>query len=670
MAFAGSSVAAPRVDFNRDVRPILGAYCVQCHGPDERERKAGLRLDLEETARRANEHGEIAIVPGEPAKSGLVRRIFSTDDAVRMPPPETKKRLTEAQRETLRTWIGQGAEYSEHWAFLPISDPPLPDVKGTDWVRNGIDHFILARLEREKIAPSTEASAGTLIRRLYLDLTGLLPSPEAVVEFERAFEASTDAALEGLAGKLLPTDAHGERWGRHWLDQARYADSHGYTIDGDRIMWPYRDWVIRAIRDDMPFDQFTIEQLAGDLLPTPALSQLVATGFHRNTLINQEGGTDNEQFRNEEVVDRVNTTGAVWLGLTVGCAQCHTHKFDPITQREYFELFDFFNHTEDVNNQGPTVNVHAGELLGAKADPKRLAELKEAERALAELERSRTRRQAVWEKSWLAGLTIDSPADWEVMKPAAVRAEHGSNLTVLEDSSVLGAIGDAARENYFVDLQWGRIDPVAAIRLRVIPHESLPKQGPGLAGNGNFVLTELEVLQGDRTIAITRAEADHAQPGFPIVNVIDGDPETGWAINVGKGTPNGVKMNAPHEASFTFAEPVSAEGGPLRVVLHHEKNSHYNIGRFAIDASASEPAPLRSEKLLLAIKTEPAKRTEGQKKEIAAEFALADSELKSAKAAVETARRRLGYGSPVKAMVMRELSKPRDTYVHIRGDFL
>src|SRR5262245_3659478 len=375
-----TGAAAQEAQFNRDIRPLLSDRCFSCHGPDEKNRKAGLRLDTFEGATK-DRGGYRAITPGKPGESELLRRVTSHDAGEMMPPPAAKKpAITTQEAELLRRWIQQGAKYQGHWAFQPLAEAAAPKVKNTKWVRNGIDRFILARLEREGIAPSPQADARTLIRRLSLDLTGLLPQPAAVEAFVKEFNQKDDltglrtqeAAYSRLVERLLASPHHGERWGRHWLDQARYADSNGYTIDGDRVMWPYRDWVIQALNQDKPFDQFTIEQLAGDLLPNPTKAQLVATGFHRNTVINEEGGVDPEQARVEQVMDRVQTTGAVWLGLTVGCAQCHTHKFDPISHKEYYQMFAFFNSTMDVNNQGPTVPVTRGEMFGkpeTNADP-------------------------------------------------------------------------------------------------------------------------------------------------------------------------------------------------------------------------------------------------------------------------------------------------------------
>ena len=366
LAVAVVARAEEKVRFNRDVRPILSGNCFYCHGPDEKKREGDRRLDTRAGALADND-GVRAVVPGKPDESDLLARLVSHDKDERMPPPKSKKPpLTPSQIATLRKWIEQGAEYEGHWSFLSPSEAPPPEVKANAWPKNGIDNFVLAKLESENLAPSPEADRATLIRRVSLDLTGLLPTPEEVRAF--AEERAPDA-YERLVGRLLASPHYGERWGRHWLDQARYGDSNGYAIDGPRAMWPYRDWVIKALNDDQPFDQFTIEQLAGDLLPAPTKSQIIATAFHRNTLINEEGGSKPEQFRVESVIDRVNTTGAVWLGLTVGCAQCHTHKFDPITHREFYEMYAFFNSGEDVNSKGATVEVARGEIFGQPIAP-------------------------------------------------------------------------------------------------------------------------------------------------------------------------------------------------------------------------------------------------------------------------------------------------------------
>jgi mono/diheme cytochrome c family protein len=349
--------SAPR--FNRDIRPLLSNVCFQCHGPDEKKREGGLRLDVRDGALAVQESGRAAIVPGRPDESELMKRLRSHDADEVMPPPKSKRPpFSEQDIATLSAWIAAGAEYEGHWAFQPIARPVPPAVQDPGWVRNEIDRFILARLEADGITPSPEADPTTLARRLSLDLTGLPAEPAGDVP-----PPMDDAAYRRRVDTLLDSPHYGERWGRHWLDQARYADSNGYAIDGDRVMWPYRDWVIDALNRDLPFDRFTIEQLAGDLLPDATKAQRAATAFHRNTLINEEGGTDAEQFRVESVNDRVHTTGAAWLGLTLGCAQCHTHKYDPITHRDYYRFFAFFNSTADRNDTGPTVPVRRGEFF-------------------------------------------------------------------------------------------------------------------------------------------------------------------------------------------------------------------------------------------------------------------------------------------------------------------
>lgn len=366
LAWSASGIADDStIDFAREIRPILSNQCFKCHGPDEESREAELRLDTQEGAFE-DRGGYQAVKPGDPEASEVIQRISSTDPDLQMPPPDSGLVLTADEQRLLRDWVAGGAEFTQHWAFRPIVRPDPPEIESA---ARPVDRFIRRRQQEAGLKPSPAASRHTLIRRVYLDVTGLPPEPTAVTQF---VEDDSPDAVKRLIDEVLQSPHYGEKWGRHWLDQARYADSNGYTIDSPRSMWPWRDWVIRSLNDDMPFDQFTIEQLAGDLLPAPTLEQQIATGFHRNTLINQEGGTDDEQFRNESVVDRVNTTGAVWLGLTVGCAQCHTHKYDPLTQRDYYQLFAFFNSTEDVNTTNPIVRV------GTEEQQQRQQELRQA----------------------------------------------------------------------------------------------------------------------------------------------------------------------------------------------------------------------------------------------------------------------------------------------------
>lgn len=342
------TIAAEKtVDFSRDVRPILSQYCFACHGPDEGSREAGLRLDRADAAFAELESGLRAIVPGKPHDSELVARITARDADMRMPPTTSGHNLSAEQIEILTRWVATGAKYDDHWSFRPIRKPKPPTVGNDAWVRNPIDAFVLARLEQENIAPAPEAAKTTLLRRLSLDLTGLPPQPAEVADF---LADDSPAAYERVVERLLASPHFGERWGRHWLDIAHYADSDGYLGDALRpYAWIYRDWVINAVNQDMPFDQFTIEQLAGDLLPNATLAQKTATGFLRNTLRNTEAGVDLEEYRLKEIVDRTSTVGIGWLGLSVGCAECHSHKFDPISHREFYSFFAFFNDADDVN---------------------------------------------------------------------------------------------------------------------------------------------------------------------------------------------------------------------------------------------------------------------------------------------------------------------------------
>ena len=321
---------AASVDFARDVRPILAQHCWSCHGPDEQSRQAKLRLAQRESAVAAK-----AIVPGDPQASELIARIEADDESMLMPPPEAKKPLTAQQKELLRTWIRQGAEFRQHWSFMAPRMPALPAVRDASWPRNEIDYFVLHRLEQEKLAPSPDADRAALLRRVTLDLTGLPPTLDELDAF--LADASPDA-YERAVDRLLSSPRYAERMAMSWLDAARYADTNGYNSDEDRSMWPWRDWVIGAFRRNQPYDQFIIEQLAGDLLPEPTLEQKLATGFHRNQGHNTEGGIIAEEYRVEYVADRVHTTATVFLGLSMQCARCHDHKYDPFSTHEYYRF--------------------------------------------------------------------------------------------------------------------------------------------------------------------------------------------------------------------------------------------------------------------------------------------------------------------------------------------
>ncbi len=391
-----TSASSSEVDFIHDVQPILANHCLLCHGPDQQE--GGIRFDIRDQAVREGDSGSHPIVPGKPDESELLRRVTSKEDYERMPPEGDP--LAKNQIDVLRRWISSGAEYRKHWAYERAGQPMLPAVNNRGWVRNEIDRFVLAELERRSIKPSPEADRYSLIRRLYIDLLGFPPS---VYEVDVFINDRSSDAYERLVEQLLASPHFGERWGRHWLDKARYADSDGYEKDGNRpTAYRYRDWVIQAINEDLPFDRFTVEQLAGDLLPERGDSQLIATGFHRQTLTNREGGVDQEQFRVEACFDRVETTGAVWLGLTIGCARCHSHKYDQISHREYYELMAFFNNGDELDVEVATPSEEEAEYRKKKRSFDR--RLTAAKSELNARGRQIESGQGAWEKSQLLGI--------------------------------------------------------------------------------------------------------------------------------------------------------------------------------------------------------------------------------------------------------------------------
>ncbi len=446
---AGAAQAAEplpqTVEFNRDIRPILSDRCFNCHGPDRARRKADLRLDTEEGA--FADAGEThVLVPGRAAKSELFRRISAEDEAERMPPAKSGPRLSQREVDLFRRWIDQGARWQKHWAFLPPRRPANPRVKNPGWVRNPIDAFILRRLEREGLAPSPEADRTTLLRRVTLDLTGLPPTPAEVDAF---LADRSPGAYEKVVERLLHSPRYGERLASRWLDAARYADTNGYQTDGERTMWRWRDWVIDAYNRNLPFDRFTIEQLAGDLLPNPTLDQRIATGFNRNHRGNAEGGIIPEEYAVEYVVDRVETTATVWLGLTMGCARCHDHKYDPIKQKEFYQVFAFFN---NVPERGKAIKYgNSPPMIKAptRRQQERLAALERklaaAECAFARLGPELAAAQAKWEKSlagapplsWspAAGLLAEYPLDGD----AADRSGHARPARFLDGSPAYAA---------------------------------------------------------------------------------------------------------------------------------------------------------------------------------------------------------------------------------------
>ena len=485
-ASKGSSAHADEplktVDFRRDIKPILSNACYRCHGPDPAERKGGtdgLRLDTTDGI-LADLGGHAAVVPGDPDASELIKRVTSTNPDEAMP-PGAGKRLSEREVNLLRTWIKAGAKVSQHWSYVPPVMPALPTVKNSAWSRNEIDRFILARLEREGLAPSPEADRATLARRLSLDLTGLPPSLQDVDSF---LGDTSPKAYENLVDRMLAKPAFGEHWGLLWLDLARYADSAGYADDPARTIWLYRDYVIKSFNANKPFDQFTIEQIAGDLLPNASDEQLIATAFHRNTLTNSEGGTNDEEFRNVAVVDRVNTTMAVWMGTTMACAQCHTHKYDPITQEEYFRFFAFFNNTADADlrDEAPLFSIFSEAQKQQRAQWE--AEIAALEPVLKTVTPELTDSQAKWDQTFPRSLT------WQSLMPSQVASQAQMATSIVEDGRVTVAAG-AVTDTYTVDLAPSPINQnLRALRIEAIPDSALPGGGPG-HGQGNFAVSKV-----------------------------------------------------------------------------------------------------------------------------------------------------------------------------------
>jgi hypothetical protein len=476
---------AMAVDFNRDIRRMLTDNCIRCHGPDAKDRKGskaskgGLRLDTSEGA-TAPIADYFAIVPGHPEKSEAYARITTTDENDVMPPADSGKKLTEREKALFKAWIEQGAPYAQHWAYVVPVRPALPAVSDRVWPVNPIDHFVLSRLDREKLHPSPEADRPTLARRVALDLTGLPPAPDEITRFT---EDRDLGAYERMVDRLLAQPSFGEHWARLWLDQARYADSAGYADDPSRVIWAYRDYLIRSFNANKPFDQFTVEQIAGDLLPKPTEEQIIATAFHRNTPTNSEGGTVDEEFRNVAVVDRVNTTMTVFMGSTMACAQCHTHKYDPFTQEDYFRLFAVLNNTadEDRKDEAPVLPLFT-------AEQKEQRQLIETEIAtLGETLRTRTPALLAAQPAWEA--RFGAPLAWQTLSPTEMRARSGAAMTLTSDGAIrVGRKGET--DVYTVATVVGAERNLTALRLESLPDVTLPESGPGHS-TGDFVVTRV-----------------------------------------------------------------------------------------------------------------------------------------------------------------------------------
>jgi mono/diheme cytochrome c family protein len=678
--------AAPyRVDFVKEIQPIFAEKCHACHGPKKQE--AAFRLDSKDIALKGGELGP-AIVPGKSADSLLIHLVAGLFEDKVM--PQKGPRLTTEQVSLLRAWIDQGAPWPDsasvkatdnrqHWAFKAPIRPVVPKVKNAHWVRNPIDNFVLAKLEsgaasREMaLQPSPEADRVTLIRRLSLDLIGL---PPTIADVDQFVTDKNPDAYEKHVERLLSSPHYGERWGRHWLDAARYADSNGFEKDAARSIWPYRDWVIDAFNRDLPFDQFTIEQLAGDLLPKPSIEQRIATGFLRNSMLNQEGGIEPEQFRIDAMIDRMDAVGRTWLGLTIACAQCHNHKYDPLSQKEYYQLFAFLN-----NDDEPFVEVPTPEQQ--KKRDQILAKVRKLEEKALREATNLTERMAMWEES-----IADAAGNWTVLEPKewlnfATKYEKQSDHSLLAG----GDVKPGAVTHVWIDTL---LTNITGFRIEALMHPNLPYGGPGLVAKGNWLLKEFTAEASalhnptvTNKITFVRALADLEAPGFSVTNAIDGNTEKGgWTAAT---VP--VRRNTEHRAVFECAEPVVGFAGGTRLKFtvyqkHSSGDGHsgapdkesgldcHAFGRFRLSAT-TQPDPLvadpltQAQRQLLAISME--QRTDEQRRELFNVFRFHDSAFAEVNRQIDSALTNWPYAATTLALQQRV--EPRPTHIFKRGDW-
>jgi len=660
--------AAP-VDFAREVQPILSENCYHCHGPDAGSREAKLRLDTKEGAYRTLD-GVTVVKPGDTAASDLVVRILSDDKDEVMPPPKSNRHLSGAQKKLLQRWVEEGAPWGEHWAFIAPKRVAVPAEaqSGKLQVQNPIDAFVRLRLEKEGLAPAPEVPKEKLLRRVTLDLTGV---PPTLAELDSFRKDDTAGAYERAVDRLLASPRYGERMVWEWLDAARYADTNGYQGDPTRAMWYWRDWAIKALNDNLPFDQFTVEQLAGDLLPKPTREQLIATGFHRNHMINGEGGRIAEESRVENVMDRTETTGTVWMGLTFNCCRCHDHKFDQLKQKEYYSLSAFFNSIDESggNDAGGLANPILS--LSTPEEQKKVDDLKaketEAKKAHDELAKTLREGQPEWERTLTAGGASVAPVEWETLHPEEANSEAGATLTVQPDGAVVvsGANPDA---DEFLVMARTRLKNVMAVRIEALPGEGLANGGPGRAENGNFVLSELVVLGGGGPPDLEPVSADFEQEGWPLKHAFDGKNDTGWAVQPAFGKP--------HTAIIAFQKPFNGyrpeEVLSFRMIFRSPHKQHA-LGRFRISITNAPTALLRPmpENVKAALAVSADQRNDEQKKAVAEFYLGTDGRLLAAKKQQDAAKaaRESAEKTLPKTMVMRERAKPRETFVLVKGNY-
>lgn len=681
-ATAGSSAenaatpAGQAVDFVRDIQPIFAERCFHCHGEDVQEGQ--LRMDARAAVMRGGVSGPL-FEKGSSKRSLLLERLTTKDTDARMPLDEEP--LSEAEIRQIRRWLEQGAQWPDgvgaqvdfetHWAYVPPQRAALPKVTASQWPHAPIDYFVLAGLEREGLTPSAPADRARLLRRLYLDLLGIPPSPAEVESF--VHDRSPDA-YEKRVDQALGSPRFGERWARDWLDLARYADSNGYQADQYRNVWPYRDWVISSMNADMPFDQFTIEQLAGDLLPNATVDQKIASGFHRLTTCNVEAGVDPEENRVNQIIDRVNTTGTVWLGTTVECMQCHSHKYDPFSQKEYYQLFAYFNNTPlEVEGNGVTYNFVGPKMALPLTEEQQAAraqiqrQLDGCQEELKSRVAERSKQQPAWERAVAASL--GQQPQYHVLTLDRVESTGGSSHKLMADQSVLFGPETPDRDTYRLTASTD-VKNITGFRLEALTDPSLPGNGPGRHQRPNFVLNEFTVSVGGKPVTLTGATADFSQSGWPVTGAVDGDLESGWGINP--------QFGQPHHATFFTAQPIGHGDGDgdgetttLQFELVHNYGGCRAIGRVRLSAMtgrASEsdlPANVRD---ALAVAQD--QRTKKQQQVIGDYFVGRNPDVKRLRDEIAALEKQLAAIQPITSLVMVERDEPRMTTVFKRGNFL
>lgn len=659
-----ASSSAEKIDYARDILPIFSNKCFQCHGPDEQARKAKLRLDIRENA-LAMRDGIAAVVPGDPEESEAFLRITHDDPEEVMPPKKLGKPLTSDEIALIRKWIEQGAEFSKHWAFTPPKRPAVPKDLKSDWGSHPIDKFVLARLEKEQLKPSPEADRATWLRRVTIDLTGLAPTP---AELDAFLADKSPQAHAKAVDRLLQSPRYGEHMARYWLDAARYADTNGYQYDRNRDQWVWRDWVINAFNTNKPFDEFTTEQIAGDLLPNATDQTRLATGFHRNHPITIEGGVIDEEYRTEYVVDRVVTTSTVWMGLTMVCSRCHDHKYDPVSQEDFYQFFAFFNQMPERGNSGFAPKMKIASPLTEGQNKQLREKIAVAEKSYqAELAKIGTDGDLM--KRWEQKLSEGVKDTWRIGVPAKMTSEGGATLKVLDDQSILAGGKNPATEAYDLVLTSKTAREIAALRLEALRHESLTQGSASRGSNGNYVLSEIEVSYkfNDKVtkVKIAHADADYEQKNYGIAQAIDGQVvRGGWAVD-------GNTVPANRVAVFKFANPIP-KGAAVRVRLIQNFGQSHQIGRFrlAVSDRATNAAPLAIQTIL---STPSNKRSQGQTAQLedylTKQYASpALSKASSDLAILRSALAATSKGFP-ETMVMTDKPGIRSTHILDRGEY-